>query len=222
MHGEVRIVEDVPAAFRDAVGEAWRQRIGDGFTMAVSGGETARRCYESLASWSECPVDWMRTEVYWGDERCVPHDHPDSNYRLVSESLLRGVAGVNALFPMRCEEGEDDAYHLLVSSLGSIDLVHLGLGTDGHTASLFPGSPALDADPGRFVVRNEDPTGANPHPRMTFTFAGIAKARTAVVTVEGEHKREAFAAVCAGDDVPAARIQAPNVIWLVDPAAAGP
>lgn len=221
MEDEVRVVEDVPLAFRDVVGAAWHERARDGFTLAVSGGDTARRCYESLSSWAECPVDWMRTEIYWGDERCLPHDHSDSNYRLVSESLLRGVAGVHALFPMRCDEGEDDAYHLLVSSLGSLDLVHLGLGPDGHTASLFPGSPALDADPGRFVVRNEDPTGTNPYPRMTFTFSAIAKARTAVVTVEGAAKREAFARVRAGEDVPATRIRAPRVIWLVDHAAAG-
>lgn len=221
MQGEVHVVDDVPAAFCQVVGDAWTDRARDGFTLAVSGGDTARRCYEALSSWPDSPVDWMRTEIYWGDERCVPLDHPDSNYRLVRESLLGGVAGVHALFPMICDDGEDDAYHLLVSALGSLDLVHLGLGTDGHTASLFPGSPGLEADPGRLVVRNEDPSGANPHPRMTFTFAGIAKARTVVVTVEGEAKRDAFAAVRSGADVPAAHIEAPRVIWLVDHAAAG-
>lgn len=215
------MVEDVPEAFCGVVADAWRQRAGSGFTMAVSGGETARRCYRVLAGWRGSPVDWMQTELYWGDERCVPHDHPDSNYRLVRESLLRGVGGVHALFPMSCEEGEDDAYHLLLSSLGSLDLVHLGLGADGHTASLFPGSSALDADPGRLVVRNEDLTGANPHPRMTLSFAGIAKGRTVVVTAEGAEKREAFRAVRAGADVPAAHIRADRLIWLVDPAAGG-
>ena len=221
MHGEVRVVDDVPAAFCAVVADAWHGRAGHGFTLSVSGGSTARRCYDAVAAWEDCPVDWMQTEVYWGDERCVPLDDPDSNYRLVRESLLRGVAGVHALFPMRCGPGEDDAYHLLLSTLGSIDLVHLGMGTDGHTASLFPGSPGLDADPGRLVVANEDPSGANVHRRMTMTFAGIARARTAVVTVSGVEKAEAFAAVRDGADLPAARIRAERVIWLVDHDAAG-
>lgn len=220
MEGELRIVDDVAAGFCDAVAEAWHARSGRGFTIALSGGETARRCYERLADWPESPVDWMATEVYWGDERCVPLDHPDSNYRLAREALLARVAGVHALFPMNCEE-DDDAYHLLLSTLGSIDLVHLGVGADGHTASLFPGSPGLDADPGRLVVNNVDPSGANPYERMTLTFAGIRRARVAVVTVAGEAKREVFAALRAGADLPAARIRAARVVWVVDRAAAG-
>lgn len=220
MHGEVRIVDDVAAAFCDAVAEAWTTRPGAGFTVALSGGETARRCYERLADSPTSPVDWMATEVYWGDERCVPLDHPDSNYLLARDALLANVGGVHALFPMRCEDG-DDAYHLLVSSLGEIDLVHLGLGADGHTASLFPGSDALDADPGRLVVFNEDPKGNNPHRRMTFTFAGIQRGRRVIVTVSGEEKREAFTAVRDGADLPAARVRGDHVLWLVDHAAAG-
>jgi 6-phosphogluconolactonase len=102
------------------------------------------------------------------------------------------------------------------------DLILLGMGPDGHTASLFPGSAALDADPGRLVVMNEDPKGNNPHRRMTLTYSGIARARLAVVTVAGESKREAFAAVRRGDpDLPATRIKADRLIWLVDRAAAG-
>ena len=123
MKGELRLVDDVPTAFREVVAEAWQRRAGDGFTMAVSGGETARHCYESLAAWREAPVDWMQTEIYWGDERCVPLTTPTPTTAWSSESLLRGVGGVHALFPMRCDEGEDDAYHLLVSALGTIDLV---------------------------------------------------------------------------------------------------
>ena len=220
MHGEVRVVDDVPAAFADAVAAAWRDRPGRGFSIALSGGETARRCYEHLAGWPDSPVDWMATEVYWGDERCVPLEHPDSNYRLAVESLLEGVGGVNALFPMRCDEG-DDAYNLLISSLGQIDLIHLGLGADGHTASLFPGSPALDADPGRLVVANEDPSGTHPHRRMTLTYSGIDRGRHVIVTVSGEEKRAAFDAVRRGASVPAARLSAEGLVWIVDHAAAG-
>lgn len=220
MHGELRVVDDVPAAFAEAVADAWRTRPGRGFTIALSGGETARRCYEHLATWSDSPVDWMETEVYWGDERCVPLDHPDSNYRLAAEALLERVGGVHALFPMRAEDG-DDAYHLLLSTLGAVDVIHLGLGTDGHTASLFPGSEALRADPGRLVVRNVDPSGRNPHERMTVTYAGIGRGRHVVVTVSGAEKRDALDAVRRGDDVPGAHVDAPDVVWLADHAAAG-
>jgi 6-phosphogluconolactonase len=122
---------------------------------------------------------------------------------------------------MRCEEGADP-YQLRLGELGKLDVIHLGLGSDGHTASLFPGSSALDADPGRLVVMNEDPSGANPHPRMTLTFAGIARARLVLVTVAGEEKREALARVAAGDQTcPAARVTADRVVWLTDEAAAG-
>jgi 6-phosphogluconolactonase len=156
--------------------------------------------------------------VYWGDERCVPHDHEDSNYLLAREALLDRVGAANATHLMRC--AEVDAYQLRVGDLGRFDLVHLGLGPDGHTASLFAGSEALEADPGRLVALNEDPSGRNPYPRMTLTLAGIARARLVVVTVEGEEKAEALAAVARGDDVPAARIEAERVVWLVDEAAA--
>ncbi len=219
MQGEVNVVDEVPAAFAEAVAEAWTSRPTRGFSIALSGGETARRCYEHLATWPASPIDWMETEVYWGDERLVPLDHPDSNYRMAADSLLERVAGVHALFPMRADDG-DDNYQMLLSSVGVLDVVHLGLGADGHTASLFPGSPALDADPGRLVTINEDPSGRNPHRRMTLTYAGIARSRRIIVTVAGEEKRAAFDAVRHGEDVPAARLHG-EVLWLVDHAAAG-
>lgn len=220
MHGEVRLVDDVAVAFAETVADAFRSRPGRGFSLALSGGSTARRCYEFLSTWRDSPVDWMATELYWGDERCVPLDHPDSNYRLAAESLLSSVGGVHALFPMRAEDGPD-AYHLLLTSLGSLDLVHLGLGTDAHTASLFPGSAALEADAGRLVMENVDPLGVHPHTRLTMTYAGIARGRTVVVTVSGEEKAAAFDAVRRGADVPASHVRAENVIWIVDRAAAG-
>ncbi|MDE0802427.1 MAG: 6-phosphogluconolactonase [Acidimicrobiales bacterium] len=220
MHGEVRLVDDVAVAFAETVAESYRGRPGRGFSFALSGGSTARRCYEFLGSWPDSPIDWMATELYWGDERCVPLDHPDSNYRLAAEALLATVGGVHALFPMRAEDGAD-AYQLLLTSLGNLDLVHLGLGADAHTASLFPGSPALDADAGRLVAENIDPSGLHRHARLTLTYAGIARGRTVVVTVAGEEKAEAFDAVRRGADVPAAHVRAEQVIWLVDHAAAG-
>jgi 6-phosphogluconolactonase len=221
MFGELVVVDDVPAEFAERVVEAYHGRPNDGFSLALSGGSTARRCYERLADDAGHQLDWWTVDVYWGDERCVPLDDEASNYRLGREALLERVGAVNANFPMRCEEGADP-YQLRLGELGKLDVVHLGLGPDGHTASLFPGSPALDADPGRLVVMNEDPSGRNPHPRMTLTFAGIARARLALVTVSGAEKREALARVAAGDQAcPASHIRADRVVWLADAAAAG-
>jgi len=151
----------------------------------------------------------------------VPLDHDESNYRLGRDALLERVGAVNANYPMRCEEGADP-YQLRLGELGRLDVVHLGLGADGHTASLFRGSAGLEADPGRLVVMNDDPSGRNPHARMTLTFTGIARARLVLVTVSGDAKREALARVATGDEsCPAARVRADQVVWLADPAAAG-
>jgi len=221
VNGDVIVVDDVPGEFAERVVEAFLNRPDDSFALVLSGGGTARRCYERLADDGADQLDWWQVDVYWGDERCVPPGDTDSNERLGREALLERVGAANSVYPMRCDEGPDP-YQQRVAQAGRFDVVHLGLGPDGHTASLFPGSAALDADPGRLVVMNDDPTGRNPHRRMTLTFSGIARARLAIVTVEGEEKRDAFAAVCQGDPaMPATRIAADRVIWLVDRAAAG-
>jgi len=151
MHGSLVIVDDVPGEFAERVIETFHSRPADTFSLALSGGETARRCYERLASDGGTQIDWWKVDVYWGDERCVPLDDDASNYRLGREALLDRVGAANAHYPMRCEEGPDP-YQLRIGELGKLDVVHLGLGPDGHVASLFPGSDALDADPGRLVV----------------------------------------------------------------------
>ena len=217
--GTLVVCDDVPTAFAAHVVTAFRERSQDPFSLALSGGNTARRCYEALAAASEARIDWWKVDVYWGDERCVPHDHPDSNYLLAREALLDRVGAANATHLMRCAEGPDP-YQLRLGDLGRLDLVHLGLGTDGHTASLFPGSAALGADPGRLVSMSRDPADRHPYERMTLTLAGIARARQVVVTVMGDHKAEALAAVAASDDLPAAQISGDEVLWLVDRAAA--
>ncbi len=215
MNGELIIVDDVAAAFTERVVVAFGERPNDEFTIALSGGPVARACYEHLAGTAADAIDWWKVDVYWGDERGVPLDHPESNYRLARESLLDRVGAANMVYPMEIDRGPDP-YHLRLGELGVLDLVHLGLGEDGHTASLFADSPALSADPGRLVVMNHDPSGANPYQRMTLTYSGIARSRLTLVTVSGIEAAAAMAAVAAGEDLPATRIDAPNLVWLVD------
>ena len=215
---ELVVVDDISGKFASRVIAAWQDRPNDTFCFALSGGDTARLCYERLAADAVTQIDWWKVDVYWGDERCVPHDHEDSNYRLAREALLDRVRAANATHLMRCAEVDD--YQLRIGDLGKLDLVHLGMGPDGHTASLFPGSSALGADPGRLVCLNDDPSGNNPYQRMTLTFAGIARSRQVIVTVAGASKAHTLARVLSGEDLPAAHITADSVLWLVDQEAA--
>jgi len=217
--GEIEVVDDLAGAFTSHVITAYEGRDDEDFALALSGGATARQCYERLAVEADDRIDWWNVDIYWGDERCVPADSEDSNERLVRESLLERVGGVHAVHPMRCSDGPD-RYQLLVGEIPHFDVVHLGVGPDGHTASLFPGSAALDADPGRLVVMNSDPNGTNPFDRMTLTFSGIARANLVLFTVGGAAKRPAMQAIADGADLPAARVRAPRVVWLLDPDAA--
>lgn len=213
-HGETLLVDDVPAAFADVV-VAEQPR-----TMALSGGATARRCYEVLATRSG--IDWAGVSVVFGDERWVPVDHPDSNEGMARTELLDHVdaGAVHSARQAGTTPAEAAAaYDRLVADLGAIDLVHLGLGADGHTASLFPRSPAVDVTD-RLVVATGDET--HDHERITLTLPGIARARMAVVTVSGQTKREAWRRLCDGEDLPAARVRPSRLLWLVDLAAAGP
>lgn len=219
MNGEIVVVEDVPTAFAERVVYAFHGRADEEFSLAVSGGETARACYEKLAFVGAEMIDWWLVNIFWSDERCVPPEDPASNQRLVRQALLEKVGAANAVYPMRCEEGPEP-YQLRLGEMGRLDVIHLGMGPDGHTASLFPGSPALNADPGVLVTMNEDPLGRNPYRRMTFTYSGIARGRLVIFTVAGESKREAMQAVADGADLPAARVTADKIIWLVDAAAA--
>jgi 6-phosphogluconolactonase len=219
--GEARtlLTDDVPAGFAGTVAEAFRSRPGPRFSLVLSGGDTARKCYEELADTDRYPIDWELVDVYMGDERCVDPDDPDSNQLLVRSSLLDRVGGAGSFHPMSCPEGAA-AYEEVVRAAGdTLDLVHLGLGPDGHTASLFPEVPELDVGPDKLVALTTDPTGRNPHPRMTLTLPGIARGRLVVFTVQGADKAWAYRTVDDGGDVPAARVRAPSILWIVDHAA---
>jgi len=204
--GQTRIVDDVARAFARLVTELTPRSI------ALSGGEVAHRCYTALRREA---LEWSVVEVFFGDERLVPVESDDSNEGMARRILLDHVSP-RAVHSMVAAGA--DAYDALVRASAGIDIVHLGLGPDGHTASLFPGTPAVD-ERDRFVVENGD--GAHLHRRLTFTFPAIQRAALAVVTVAGDDKREPIRRIRAGEDLPAARIRARKVLWLGDRAALG-
>ena len=193
--------------------------------MFLSGGPTARKAYERLAEVAAGPpVDWSRVDVYWGDERCVPPDDKDANQRLCRRPFSIGWGPSAPSTP--CTQAATPAeaaaaYQKELAGLDRFDLVHLGMGPDGHCASLFPGSPALDAPDDVLVVASVDPNDNNPLERITLTLPAIARARLVVFTVAGPSKREAFERVRKGEDLPAGRVRAGEVLWLVDRDAAG-
>ncbi|MFM8303354.1 MAG: 6-phosphogluconolactonase [Actinomycetota bacterium] len=213
LSGDIRIVPHVPAALAELVTTEQPRSV------ALSGGDTARACYALFATAAN--IDWSAVEVLFGDERWVPvHDH-DSNEGMARLAFLDEVepAWIHSMYGAGPDpEAAAAAYDILVDGFGPIDLVHLGLGPDGHTASLFPGSAALEVTD-RLVVTNTD--DAHPHMRLTFTYPAIARARLVVVTVAGAGKRDAFERIRAGEDLPGARIAAERVLWLVDPEAMG-
>lgn len=212
MNGELRVVDDVPAAFTLLVRER-RPR-----SFAASGGATARDCYQHLAGFPD--LDWVETDVVLGDERWVPVESDDSNEGMARTALFdrAGARVHSARGAGDTPEEAAAAYDALLDSLGGLDLVHLGLGEDGHTASLFPSSPALE-ERARLVVATGDQQ--HPHERLTLTYPALARARLVVFTVSGASKRDALARIREGEDAPAARVMAREVVWLADPAAAG-
>jgi 6-phosphogluconolactonase len=204
--GQVLVVDDVPTAFAQLVRDRAPRSI------ALSGGSTAEACYRACRSG---PMNWSGVAVFFGDDRIVPVDHEGSNEGMARRLLLDAVSPrvIHSLVGLGAE-----VYDALLRTEPPIDLVHLGLGPDGHTASLFPGSAACE-ERERYVVETGD--DQHPHPRLTFTFPAIARSRLAVITVDGPEKREAIARIRAGEDLPGARIRADEVLWLGDQAALG-
>jgi len=207
---ELEVTEDVAAA---AVAEFVRAgpRV-----VALAGGRTPRAVYERLAG---IAYPWPEVDVLFTDERCVPADDPHSNDRMVQETLLSRLDPPPRVHRMPGESCDADAHELEIrSTFGALrlDLAVLGLGADGHTASLFPGSPALD-ERIRWVARVERPD----HPRLTLTLPVLSSARLAMFLVQGQEKREAVGRLLGGEDIPASRVGAERVLILADPAAAG-
>ena len=203
--------EDVAAAAASDICEA----IRDGArTLVLAGGTTPRRCYELL---SNLEVEWGRVSVLFGDERCVPPGHPESNYRMAKESLLDKVAPA-AVYRMPAELGPDEAaglYAHVVAAVAPLDVVTLGVGEDGHTASLFPGHEALRA--GGLAVGIRDSPKPPPQ-RVTLTLPALQSARRVIILATGAGKADAVARARRAE-VPSGMIA--HARWLIDRAAAG-
>ncbi len=199
------------------VGEAAAERIQflRPLTLVLAGGSTPRTLYERLAQ-SDLP--WSRMDVFFGDERCVPPDHPDSNYRMAHEALLSKVPA--RVLRMKGETCDAAAYERALRRIfgagpPAFDLVVLGLGSDDHTASLFRGDAAL-GERKRWVVRVSRPD----HPRITLTLPVLSAAREVLFLVAGAGKREALRRFLAREAVPAALVEAQRVTVIADPEAA--
>ena len=226
-----RLVEAAAHLAADLAAEAIAAR--GIFTIALAGGSTPRPVYERLASPDLAgSIDWSRVHVFFGDERCVPPDDPQSNYRMAREAMLSRVPipGEN-IHRIRGEDQPDLAAAEAERSLWglspdavvpSLDLVLLGLGDDGHTASLFPGTAALRETSKLVVPQYVDKLRCW---RVTFTAALINAARRVAFLVEGAGKSATLRAVTEGpyqpDVLPSQLVQpAGGVDWLVDVAAA--
>ena len=197
----------------------------------LAGGSTPKAAYEILARDFAETVDWGRTHVFFGDERTVPPDHEDSNYRMAREALLDHVS-IGGVHRMRGELPPEEAAASYEDELRGFfgaeepprfDLVLLGIGEDGHTASLFPETSALEVTD-RLVVAN--PVLKLDTTRITLTAPVLNAARAVIFLVVGGGKAEALKEILEGDADPRrypAKLVRPegNLIWMVDRAAAG-
>lgn len=220
------------AAARDFAERAAEAIGGSGrFAVALAGGSTPKATYELLARDYADRIDWRRVHVFFGDERTVPPDHEDSNYRMAKEALLDHVP-VSGVHRMRGELPPEEAAASYEEELReffgdeeppSLDLILLGIGGDGHTASLFPHTPALEVTD-RLVVAN--PVEKLGTVRLTLTVPVINAARAVNFLVAGEDKAEALKMILEGDadprEYPARFVRsAGEATWMLDVAAAG-
>ena len=204
------------------------------FRVSLSGGSTPKTLYGLLASDEfRTRLPWSRISWYWGDERFVPYDHPDSNYRMTREAMLaKAPVPPENIHPIPTDGTPDDAARryerTLQDSYGAatldpqrplFDITLLGLGSDGHTASLLPGESVLD-ERERWVAAVSH---GRPEVRITMTYPAIESSRRVAFLVAGEEKAEIFGRMRSGhSQVPAARVRpVGELYWFVDRAAAG-
>jgi len=197
--------------------------------IALSGGTTPGRTYELLGA---SATDWAGIEVWFADERCVPPQDPESNYRLVAEKLL-GPAGIarDDVHRMPGELGPEEGARRYAAALGSLasgaggvpvlDLIVLGIGPDGHVASLFPGAPELSA-PADAVCLGVRGSPKPPPERITLSLAVLRAARSCLLLATGAAKADAAAAMLAAPSphVPASLLRRERLTVILDDAAA--
>ncbi len=205
------------------------------FSVALSGGSTPRTAYGLLASDFRDRVRWANVDCFWSDERCVPPDHPESNFRMANEALLSRVeipaANVHRMKgedpdPARAAQEYDGELRTCFNTQAAppqFDLLMLGMGPDGHTASLFPGTAALREARAYAAANYVEKFRAY---RLTLTLPVLNAARRVVFLVAGSDKAAALAKVLGKNNgeppLPASLVQAKQgtTLWLVDAAAA--
>ncbi len=202
----VALEDEAVARISRAAREALARQ--DSFRIVLAGGTTPRNVYRKLAV---LRTDWPRWHVYFGDERCVPVNDEQRNDRMASETLLDQVPiPASAIHRIPAERGAADAaraYERTLADVGVFDLVLLGLGEDGHTASLFPGHARGDA-PGSADVMAVFDAPKPPPERVSLSAARLSRARRVLFLVAGESKRDAVRRWRAGKDIPVASIGA--------------
>lgn len=230
--------EVLAAAFAERFARLAREAIAarGRFLAVLSGGQTPLKAYKLLGNEPyKTVIPWSGVHLFWGDERYVPADHPESNYGQAADAWLNQVAIplVNVHTVPTTSQSPDAAartYSRLLKSMAgagqdwpTFDLVLLGLGRDGHTASLFPGQSSFWRDP---VVAVRADYAGRPDERITLTPAVLNRAREIVFLVSGADKAEAVATARRGGSVPemfpasAIRPEDGSIIWMMDEAAA--
>lgn len=207
-------LDELSAAVAQRITELAAQAIAARgvFHVALAGGETPRRCYQKLRTLA---IDWTRVQVYFGDERCLPDGAAQRNDRMVFDTLLKHVAIPPAsIHAIPAELGAREAatrYAAVLAGIEFLDLVLLGMGEDGHTASLFPDNPATDsAAPVVPVFDAPKP----PAERVSLGMNTLNAARHKIFLVAGAGKREALEQIASGKALPAARVATAE--WYLD------
>jgi len=212
-HLQLEVYPDAETACRMAA-QRLAQALAQGGTAALAGGNTPRPAYRMVAGMD---LPWPTITLVPTDERCVPPDHPERNDRMLAETLGdRGYRLVRLPAELGPEQGAREA-EALVAPLLPFRVVLLGLGEDGHTASLFPGHPALEAT-GLVAPVRQAPKP--PPERITLTLQALSQTETALLLVTGASKREALRRLLAGDDLPPRRLMVPTLTILADREAA--